>query len=100
MSAIGAKRTIAAASHQAFATDNDVRRESGGWGEIRTHGGVAATPVFKTGALNHSATHPVVFRIANCAERRNGRAVLRKSTGALNREERFAKQTKWFSGSF
>ena len=31
---------------------------SGGWGGIRTHGGVAATPVFKTGALNHSATHP------------------------------------------
>src|SRR5262249_45398329 len=32
--------------------------EDGGWGGIRTHGGVAATPVFKTGALNRSATHP------------------------------------------
>ena len=31
---------------------------AGGWGEIRTHGDVAATPVFKTGALNRSATHP------------------------------------------
>ena len=31
----------------------------GGWGEIRTHGGLAPTPVFKTGALNHSATHPL-----------------------------------------
>ncbi len=30
----------------------------GGWGEIRTHGGVTPTPVFKTGALNHSTTHP------------------------------------------
>ena len=30
----------------------------GGWGGIRTHGGLAPTPVFKTGALNHSATHP------------------------------------------
>jgi hypothetical protein len=30
----------------------------GGWGEIRTHGELAPTPVFKTGALNHSATHP------------------------------------------
>lgn len=30
----------------------------GGWGEIRTHGDVSATPVFKTGALNRSATHP------------------------------------------
>jgi hypothetical protein len=30
----------------------------GGWGEIRTHGTLASPPVFKTGALNHSATHP------------------------------------------
>ena len=35
----------------------------GGWGEIRTHGGVAPTPVFKTGALNHSATHPAKAQI-------------------------------------
>ena len=30
----------------------------GGWGGIRTHGGLAPAPVFKTGALNRSATHP------------------------------------------
>src|SRR4051794_506631 len=30
----------------------------GGWGGIRTHGRVAPTPVLKTGAFNHSATHP------------------------------------------
>ena len=30
----------------------------GGEGEIRTHGGVAPTPVFKTGAFGHSATSP------------------------------------------
>ena len=30
----------------------------GGEGGIRTHGGIATTPVFKTGALNHSATSP------------------------------------------
>jgi hypothetical protein len=30
----------------------------GGWGGIRTHGGREPTPVFKTGALNHSTTHP------------------------------------------
>ena len=30
----------------------------GGWGEIRTHGGVTPTPVFKTGALNHFGLHP------------------------------------------
>ena len=32
----------------------------GGSGEIRTHGGIATTPVFKTGALNHSATLPSI----------------------------------------
>jgi len=32
--------------------------EDGGWGEIRTHGTRERTPVFKTGALNRSATHP------------------------------------------
>jgi len=31
----------------------------GGWGGIRTHGGVSPTLVFKTRALSHSATHPV-----------------------------------------
>ncbi len=30
----------------------------GGGGEIRTHGRVAPTAVFKTAALNHSATPP------------------------------------------
>ena len=32
--------------------------ECGGEGEIRTRGWIAPTPVFKTGALNHSATSP------------------------------------------
>jgi hypothetical protein len=32
--------------------------QTGGWGGIRTHGELAPTPVFKTGALNRSATHP------------------------------------------
>ncbi len=32
---------------------------SGGWGGIRTHEALADLPVFKTGALNRSATHPV-----------------------------------------
>jgi hypothetical protein len=30
-----------------------------GGGEIRTHGPVAQTPVFKTGAIDHSATPPI-----------------------------------------
>ena len=41
----------------------------GGEGGIRTHGGIAATPVFKTGALNRSATSPDrSFRHAHRAE--------------------------------
>lgn len=32
---------------------------TGGRGGIRTHGTLAGTPVFKTGALNHSATLPL-----------------------------------------
>ena len=32
--------------------------DAGGRGGIRTHGTLAGTPVFKTGALNHSATLP------------------------------------------
>ena len=31
----------------------------GGWGGIRTHGTLARSAVFKTAALNRSATHPV-----------------------------------------
>ncbi len=31
----------------------------GGWGGIRTHETVSRLPVFKTGAFNHSATHPI-----------------------------------------
>jgi hypothetical protein len=38
-------------------TSNEVT-ETGGEGGIRTHGTVARTPVFKTGALNRSATSP------------------------------------------
>src|ERR1700676_3872751 len=33
---------------------------TGGRGGIRTHGTLAGTPVFKTGALNHSATLPAL----------------------------------------
>ena len=32
----------------------------GGWGGIRTHEGLAPLPVFKTGAFNRSATHPIL----------------------------------------
>ena len=35
---------------------------NGGEGEIRTRGGIATTPVFKTGALNRSATSPKVAK--------------------------------------
>jgi hypothetical protein len=49
---------------RASRTVPDIRGNmGGGWGEIRTHGDVSATPVFKTGALNRSATHPYVRSI-------------------------------------
>jgi hypothetical protein len=35
------------------------RAEIGGWGGIRTHETREGLPVFKTGAFNRSATHPV-----------------------------------------
>src|SRR5450432_1939796 len=44
----------------------------GGGGGIRTHGTVTSTPVFKTGALNRSATPPVV-RVAGSSTGRGGR---------------------------
>jgi hypothetical protein len=37
---------------------NKGEQSTGGRGGIRTHGTLAGTPVFKTGALNHSATLP------------------------------------------
>jgi hypothetical protein len=42
--------------------DNGGKISNGGWGGIRTHGELAPTPVFKTGALNRSATHPTEIR--------------------------------------
>ena len=33
--------------------------ENGGWGGIRTHETLSRLPVFKTGAFNRSATHPL-----------------------------------------
>jgi hypothetical protein len=36
-------------------------RKTGGRGGIRTHGRVAPTPDFESGAFNHSATLPAVY---------------------------------------
>ena len=44
---------------------NDIILAFGGSGEIRTHGGVAPTAVFKTAALNHSATLPRLPILSN-----------------------------------
>ena len=40
------------------------KNETGGWGGIRTLETLARLPVFKTGAFNHSATHPLDKSIA------------------------------------
>ena len=54
-------------------TDN----ETGGWGGIRTLETLARLPVFKTGAFNHSATHPFADRFSAVkAGNSNGEAAL------------------------
>ena len=45
---------------RSFSTYQDIFDLNGGEGEIRTHGRVTPTPVFKTGALNHSTTSPPI----------------------------------------
>ena len=52
---------------------------AGGWGGIRTHGELAPTAVFKTAALNHSATSPCGCRLGGAAAVRARRAVNRGS---------------------
>ena len=39
-------------------SDKLMGKQASGEGGIRTHGALTDTPVFKTGALNHSATSP------------------------------------------
>ena len=46
---------------------NGSQRETGGEGGIRTHGEVAPTTVFKTVALNHSATFPCTSNAGRAA---------------------------------
>lgn len=48
---------------RARANENICKNKSGRWGGIRTHGTLSRTPVFKTGSLNHSDTHPSVVRL-------------------------------------
>ena len=50
----GAKKNIPWGYH-------GMRHIPGGWGGIRTPGGVAPTTVFKTVAIDRSATHPKLF---------------------------------------
>ncbi len=52
-----------------------------GSGEIRTHGPLTRTPVFKTGAFDHSATLPCVVRVHSTIhhmdfQRRHGRLLI------------------------
>src|SRR4051812_30690748 len=52
-------RTVGSDRVSAVTADaNPVHENVGGWGGIRTPETVARLPVFKTGAFNHSATHP------------------------------------------
>ena len=42
--------------------NNQVSKEIGGEGGIRTHDTIARMPVFETGPFNHSGTHPMVLK--------------------------------------
>ena len=49
---------------------------SGGWGGIRTLETLARLPVFKTGAFNHSATHPArIFKSYLGQQTENGHRI-------------------------
>jgi hypothetical protein len=52
------RRYVLAVPHKIMKDIRSLVGEIGGRGGIRTHGTLAGTPVFKTGALNHSATLP------------------------------------------
>src|SRR4051812_2479098 len=74
----------------------------GGEGGIRTHGGLAPTAVFKTAALNHSATSPIGASISfgepSCARRAMNQAgrggVLPLSLGS-DEDRRVAGVSSW-----
>ena len=53
--------------------ESTARMGTGGQGGIRTHGRLAPTPVFETGAFDHSATCPdLARRIGASARAGNG----------------------------
>jgi hypothetical protein len=51
---------------------------AGGWGGIRTLETLARLPVFKTGAFNHSATHPIGDLRVSVVPRKYGDGVNRR----------------------
>lgn len=58
----GFRTPVTALPFKVLAASSGDEFKNGGRGGIRTHGALAGTPVFKTGALNHSATLPVIMR--------------------------------------
>jgi hypothetical protein len=64
------------------------RLNAGGRGEIRTHGTLAGTPVFKTGALNHSATLPAqAHQALGATDFKNRLATAPDATGLLDEQK-------------
>src|SRR5689334_79286 len=60
--------------------------QAGGEGGIRTHGGVSPTTVFKTVALNHSATSPAGTIYSRLGVKKNGLCAPRRRRGSQGRE--------------
>lgn len=69
--------------------------DAGGGGEIRTHGRVTPTAVFKTAALNHSATPPVLLLLMS---RRAGMILFR--TYFCQRNSVYSNRSAPLSGNF
>src|SRR5260221_12709703 len=64
---------------------------SGGEGGIRTHDTLSGMPVFKTGAINHSATSPSITVLLQCTilteNRASGSALAGRGRPALHRSD-------------
>ena len=63
--------------------EQDWQGIAGGWGGIRTHEGLAPLPVFKTGAFNRSATHPVSNHMVSNPANRHKAQLLRGCHGKI-----------------
>ena len=68
----------------------------GGSGEIRTHGGRKPSPVFKTGALNHSATLPARAQLYSIGQEHLLQIIQETLTQQSGRDAKMVSKQKTF----